>query len=479
MCVPVVLLLFSNCKKDQFGTGPLTFSNDTLTFDTVFTTLGSTTQYFKVFNNGKKQIKIDNIQLAHLVGTQFRINVDGVPGSQFSSVIIPPKDSIYVFVEVTVDPNNTTTPYVIIDKVNFTIGGKTQTVYLQAFGQNAYFHYGQVITSNTEWKNDKPHVIIGSVLVDCGMTLTIDKSCQVLFAAGSALYVDGNLNATATDWHDSIVFRGVRLEQYYNDQPGQWVGIVFLRTDTPTCVASGIFSHCIVNESTYGIYAGAGTSTSLADYENTTNSPNVTISNCIVKNTQSNAIYGFNANITATNCLFYAAGDNLVKLGLGGIYNFINCTLYNTGSSGLSHQQPTLLLSNFVSDGTTNYGAALNATFTNCLIYGNLTNEISFNNVGGGVTFNNSFSYCLMQTPSDTLAMNAITNTSNLFNQDPLLKNPGANDFTPSDTNGVLSPLIDYCPTGPSSGTDLFDHPRPVSKTSNTNKYDIGAIEAQ
>src|SRR2546422_122635 len=59
---PFSLLFFSNCHKEVFGNGHLSFSTDTLTFDTVFATLGSTTRYFKVFNKDKKSVKISDIR---------------------------------------------------------------------------------------------------------------------------------------------------------------------------------------------------------------------------------------------------------------------------------------------------------------------------------------------------------------------------------------------------------------------------------
>ena len=46
-------LLFASCDDDEtYTTSPsalLTFSEDTIRFDTVFTTIGSSTQLFKVF----------------------------------------------------------------------------------------------------------------------------------------------------------------------------------------------------------------------------------------------------------------------------------------------------------------------------------------------------------------------------------------------------------------------------------------------
>lgn len=54
----------------------LTFSKDTLTFDTVFTTIGSTTSKVMVYNKENKAVKIDLIYLAGGASSPFRINVD-------------------------------------------------------------------------------------------------------------------------------------------------------------------------------------------------------------------------------------------------------------------------------------------------------------------------------------------------------------------------------------------------------------------
>lgn len=487
--IPVMVMLLSNCKKDKFGNGTLTFSTDTLTFDTVFTSIGSTTEYFKVFNTDKKAVKISDIRLMHLTGTQFRMNVDGVSGDHFTNVEIPAKDSIYVFVEVTVNPNSAATPFVIIDDVSFLQNGAAKTVHLQAWGQNAHFHYGEAITSNKTWSNDLPHVIIShdtvpGVEVRCGATLTINPGCKIYFAANSAIFVEGTLNAKATTWNDSILFQGVRLEQFYHDKPGQWFGIVFLRDSTgnPSCTPHGNFSHCVLNESSYGIYAGAGLSTNLSTYQGSTGRPVITIDNTIVKNSQNNAVFGFNADITANNSLFYVAGDNLLKFGLGGKYTFNQCTMFNNGSRYIDHQKEVLLLSNFVATGSTVYAEHLQTSFINCVIYGSLQNEISFNNYKNPPTdftdFDNAFHYSDVKTKVDTFNMFTTVQDNTLFNQDPLFRNQDAGDFTPSDTNGTVSPLIDYCPNG-SLIYDLYDRFR--TKVPNLNRqgiYDAGAVEA-
>lgn len=488
LCFPLAVLLLSNCKKDQFSSDNLVFSTDTLTFDTVFTSLGSTTRYFKVLNTSGKAVTIESIHLAHLTGDQFRINVDGVTGDHFTNVEIPAKDSIYVFVEVTVNPNSASTPFVIIDDVEFITGGSSSKVHLQAFGQNAHFHYGEDITSGTEyWTNDLPHVVIArqndsvpGVFVRCGATLNIGAGCKIFFAGNSAIFVEGTLNAVANNWADSIVFQGARLEPFYEDKPGQWFGIVFLRdSNNTTPCAVGNFNHCVVNESSYGIYAGAGLATDLTKYLGPAGRPTVTIENSIVKNSQNNALYGFNANIIASNSIFHTAGEHLVKIGLGGEYNFTHCTMVNNGSRYIGHEKEALLLSNFVSDGTNAFLNPLKTTFTNCVLYGSLENEISFNNSNPNpfdlTNFDNAFHYSDVKARQDTFELFAAVKDNILFNEDPKFKKADEGNFTPWDSIGYFSPLIDYAPTGLSE--DIFDKQRPVSKTANNNKFDVGAVE--
>ena len=143
--IPILFIwavIFSGCRKDRFETdssSKLEFSTDTLTFDTVFTTLGSATRLFKVYNKHKHTINITSVKLAGGVQSNFRINVDAVPGTTFKDVEVLGNDSIYVFVEVTVDPNKLNTPLVIFDQVVFITNGNLQQVVLEAWGQDAHF----------------------------------------------------------------------------------------------------------------------------------------------------------------------------------------------------------------------------------------------------------------------------------------------------------------------------------------------------
>src|SRR5690606_17095736 len=152
----------TSCKKDiQFTKDHLDFSHDTLLFDTIFTTVGSTTKWLRVFNHNKQPIKIDEIELMGGSSSPFRINVDGIPTDAIQNVEIPGEDSIFVFVEVTLAVNNQSNPLVISDSIRFRTNGVDQYVNLDVWGQDAYFHVNELVEGT--WMNDKPHVLYGTV----------------------------------------------------------------------------------------------------------------------------------------------------------------------------------------------------------------------------------------------------------------------------------------------------------------------------
>ena len=63
----IITGVISSCKKSNFlSKGNLSFSVDTVVFDTVFTTIGSTTQQFKIYNKEKKTVNIEEIELMGL-----------------------------------------------------------------------------------------------------------------------------------------------------------------------------------------------------------------------------------------------------------------------------------------------------------------------------------------------------------------------------------------------------------------------------
>lgn len=417
-CFPVLVLLlicssaifFPSCKKDNLNVaGVLSFSTDTLTFDTLFTTLGSTTRFFTVKNNQKHPVTISNIKIGGGTATSYRMNVDGDAGTIFTDIEIPAKDSIYVFVEVTIDPNTANLPFIVLDSVQFTVEDKLQQVILQTYGQNAHFFNGDSIETNAVWDNDLPYVILNYLQIKPGASLTINKGCNVYFGGGAAMLVEGALNVNGTDTSNMVTFRGVRLDKDvadrpYDDFPGQYAGVFFLRNST------GNFNYLKMRNSAYGINVGnIKTSDNAADNIlqlqslNLNSAPEVSIKNSMIYNHAFFGIFGFMGKIRAENTLVYNCGKNVVGLYFGGDYEFTHCTFYTRGSAYVSHtQEPAFYMNNFFSYDITQPSInadSSRAAFVNCILYGTLDEEI----VAEGSTQNIkkidlSFSHCILKT---------------------------------------------------------------------------------
>lgn len=442
----------------------LEFSTDTLTFDTVFTTLASTTLYFRVYNPNKNAVKT-NVTLAGGSNSNFRINVDGLPGDQ-DGLEIYGKDSTYVFVEVTVDPNGGNTPLIITDSVLFETNGNRQKVILAAWGQDATYFNKAVLSGANTWPNTKPIVIFNYAAVDSGGTLDVLQGTKIYMGGSAQLIVlgTGKINVQGTQ-EEPVVFQGVRLEHFYDDLPGQWSGIFILRQSTGNTI-----DHAIIKNSDYGVNLGSipNRIDTCADIPLffTGNAPELTITNTVIQNSFNNGLSGLLSNITAENCLVFNAGDHLVSFSFGGTYNVRNCTFANYGSSSINHQASTLFLTNLLNCEDASQGTIftndLNATFQNTIVYGSLDEEINFS-FEDTSHVNAIFDYCLLKTEQD----DTLQFDSCLVNLDPQFKDRAKDDYTILDT----SPCRDAGnPTMPFPPLDLNGNFR-------TPPPDIGAYE--
>lgn len=462
-------MVATSCKRITVTTDPsdkLEFSSDTVSFDTVFTSLGSSTKNFKVFNPHNQSILITRVELAGGGGSAFRINVDGLPGINFSDLEIAPKDSMYIFVEVTVDPNAQALPFVIHDSIKFLTNGNPQSVLLEAYGQNAHFIRDSVICNET-WDDDLPYVLLGSVLVDTNCTLTITEGVNIYAHADAFMFVAGTLNISGSK--DSIVtFEGDRLENFFDDLPGQWGGIVFLRGSTGNSIRHARFS-----EATSAIIAGSSTSSDLNDFTES-NKPNVEIYQTVIRNCSQWGVFSFLSDIKMENCLVYGCGDNNVALLFGGTHELVHCTIANYGVIGIDHTTPVLRLTNFAVQSQTNFYRNFSATFTNSIFYGNKNigtepqdGEIDLDFIDEpGIDTSYLFEHCIIRTNEQT---NPPLFVSTLRNQDPLFEDvTESEDYTPGET----SPALDAGKSIPGFAEDVFGSVRP-----NDQELDIGAIE--
>lgn len=461
------------CKKEKFTTDPaakLEFSTNSILYDTVFTTVGSVTRTFIVYNRNNQAVKISSIRLAGGTASNFRINVDGSKGVLFSDVEIQGNDSLFVFAEVTVDPNKGSNPLIIRDSVIFETNGNIQDVDFEAWGQDAYFHTPNVfplngfppysvINTSVPWQNDKPHVIYGFAIVDSGTTLIMNQGTRVYMHPNSVLWIyeDATLKIMG-DINIPVVIQGDRLEPQYSEEAGQW-GYIWLSPGSKNNEIDG----AVIKNGLVGI---------LADTVGNSANPTLKISNTIIKNMSVAAIYGRGTFISGNNCVFANCGQYVAALTIGGKYNFYHCTFANFWSNG-TRSFPVMLLNNYYKDKDENIISRDldSAFFYNCIVYGDLSSgdELKLDQ-SPGATFKFKFHNSLLRT---TLNTSGPEYESVVVNADPYFHNAGANDYRIK--NPLAAPAV-IDKGDPAIGilfqNDLSGKPRMVN-----GDPDIGAYE--
>ncbi|MBR5644521.1 MAG: hypothetical protein IKW77_10065 [Salinivirgaceae bacterium] len=441
------VVLFSCQDNDKFTDSPsvrLEFSTDTVKFDTVFTTIGSVTKQFRVYNRNKEAVRT-SVSLADK--GYYRMNVDGVATNNFANLEIRGNDSAYIFVEVTIDPQNSNSPIVVLDSIQFNTNGNVQDVKLMAFGQDVHF-YNDSLIGNTHWINDKPYLIYNSVMVDSLCTLEIDPGVQLYFHNNSSLLVKGQIHVNGTK-DEPVVFQGDRLEDYYADKPGQWGasykidGNKYYFGNIHILNGSGgnTIDYAIIKNGTKGIQID-----NHVDDETT-----LTLSNTVIYNMSIAGVYAQTANLNVYNTLIYNCDYYAAALTLGGKYNFVHTTLVNYMAR---HLMPSLVLTNFYKSDDEIHIFDFDAHFANSIIYGSLTSELVIDRALDETVksdFNFKFENCMLKINpqfdiSDTsLFVNMITEPTDL----PRFVNPAEGDFhldtlSAAKDKGNAAYLIDF-----------------------------------
>lgn len=379
-------LFVSGCGKVQFSEDPafqLEFSADTILFDTVFTTIGSVTLPLKVYNRSTEAVRIDEIELVGGSESPFRINIDGEAGPSVTEWPILAEDSLWVFLEVTVDPTALSTPFIIDDELRFNTNGNEQHVDLIAWGQNAHFHGGlgelnPLPSCDEVWTNDLPHVIYGIVEVEPGCTLTIEEGTQVHVHDGSGLLVYQSTLNVAGELGNEVVFQGDRLESIYKDLPGQWGIEIDFQFETEygieevTAQRGGIWLYGGVEcKMDYAVLKN-GTIGLQVDTTGTDQAPALDIRNTVIHNMSAYGLYAQGGTIEGYNNLFYDCGQSTAAFTLGGAYKLDHCTFANYWSEGV-RLSPSVLFTDWYEDinGNIQVRSLDGSAFNNCIFWGN------------------------------------------------------------------------------------------------------------
>jgi hypothetical protein len=438
--------LFFSCEKDNFittGNVKLAFSHDslvadsvytttgpttTIMFDTIFTTIGSTTKSFRVINPYSQSILISSIKLAGGEKSPYRLNIDGEMGNSAKDVSIPANDSIYIFVELTVDPNGANQPMVVKDSILFMTNEQLQVVHLRAWGQDFNLLKHSHLKTTT-WNADKPFLIYDTVWIDKDQILNIDPGTKIYLHDNAILIAEGAIIAKGTT-ENPIIFKTDRLEKMYDDVPAKWDRIWLYPNKTQS-----IFENVEIRNSIIGLQTGVLGTFGYA---------NVKLHNVKIEHVSYAGIFALSSNIEATNTLIANCGYYCAALLIGGNYEFTQCTLANYwGGYSNSRRTSSLVISNqllveFNNTVHTYYGDLKKANFNNSVVFGSMNSEIEFGNNGQNA-FNFCFDHCLLKIADSIDVSNTSQFISLTKNIDPKFVSYNNYNFAPDS----LSPLRD------------------------------------
>jgi hypothetical protein len=481
------VLLFACRKTEDFTTSSgdkLSFSSDTLRFDTAFTTVGSATRYIKVFNKNDKPIRISKISLANKANAVYNLNIDGIAGRSFQNVEIGANDSIYVFAEVSINPNAplSISPFVISEDIIFETNGNTQKVVMEAWGQNANYITLNRPIKDTQfaldlggkevvWNDPKPYVLYGVIYIANG-TLVLPAGTRVYVHGGilrnkdGEVYNDGiigflpnaKLDARGT-LERPVIIEGDRLEEEFKNTAGQWGGLILTSSD------ENKMTHTIIRNSIVGVRADSGAQ--------------LAVKNCQFYNVSGNGVQFINANVTMENSVIHTNGASSVSIQYGGNYDFKYCSF-----SGIGTKARTFDASNFICTEQNKEGNCiggrvipLNVKATNCIFYGSKEDEIAFFDATKNIStdFKYAFKNCIVRV-KELITKEGfptfLTDCENCIQADgqsKVFKKPSLGDYT-LDTLSVAEMKAFPLPT---ISSDLKGKMRDLMKP------DIGCYEYQ
>ncbi len=392
------IFLWVGCSDENISSNPnykLSFSRDSLSFDTVFSTIGSTTSGFAIYNRNSKEVSISSITLTNGATTGFHMVVDGtIPANnQLSNIEIRAHDSLYVFVSVTVNPTKQDNPLLLKDSIICITNGNRQSVQLQAYGQDVEIFRSKTIHNDTTLSGTKPYLIYDYLAIDKDKTLTIKPGSTLYFHKNASLKVIGNLKAEGEP-KARILFRGDRLDKLFDNVPynylsGQWNGI-----------------HVLGAQSTVSldfVTMNSGKTAILITNPSATLSPSIVINHTRIQNFDSCGIASHNANLTLWNSEISNCRSGCLSL-MGGNYAFVHNTIanfYNDIYAGKRRDgTPSVMLFNYNNDKHAPVPTPVSAEFINCVITGSMPNEIMISDTTRSTPLKYSFDHCyLMSNP--------------------------------------------------------------------------------
>lgn len=377
--------------EDEYTNSPadlLTFSTDTVAFDTIISGTPTNTYTFTVYNHASRAIRLASVSLGLGEASPFKVNVDGTALSNGTATDfeIAARDSMIVYLMANVPTIDSDDPQPVSDKLTFvTEGGASQDVVLEAAGQAVTTLAGLRVTRDSALTLKRPYRVMDSLVVEQGATLTLTAGTRLYFHPGSELIVHGTLVSQGT-LEAPVELRGDRLGymfagQPYDRIPGQWGGVRFTTTSY-----GNQLDYTDIHSGVYGLRADSGNVEELK----------LTLNNSVVHNTTGHALDLRLCRAIIGNSQLTNTGGDCAHI-RGGDVTMIHCTLgrFYVFTGGYGH---ALDFANY--DGEVSLPLT-NLQLVNSIVTGYQSDELmgSQNEKRPNDAFSYSFSHCLLNTP--------------------------------------------------------------------------------
>ncbi|SFF06230.1 choice-of-anchor Q domain-containing protein [Thermoflexibacter ruber] len=421
-----ILLLFyafsctpANEILNMSSSSRLSFSRDTVLFDTVFTAQPTFTRRLVLYNRNKNALNISEMSIAGGQNSPYSITVFGETKTTFQNIRILGNDSLLVLLNASINPKQQDLPFIVRDSILFNVNGNKQEIKIIGWGQDAHYLRNQRIRQNAVWSGKKPYIISGILQVDSLVNLTIEQGVTVYMDINAAIFVKGSLTINGKVL-DKVNFRGVRLDRRYENIAGQWDAIYF---DVGSKNNKINYAH--IRNGNVGLRIGAPPDKDTI--------PELVVENTIIENMRFRGLISFSSDVYMTNTLINNCTQNTVACLAGGDYTFLHCTFANTETRFFT-DEPAVYIANFyrLPDESV-LKSPLSLTMINCIVWGDRANDFQVNSASD-VPAQWLVKNSLLKTTD-----NQFNNNNNILNQRPRFKSAFRSNFQLDS----LSPAID------------------------------------
>ncbi len=495
----VIFLAFEACEQpiNPVSEGTLTFSADTVKFDSIFVNFLTPSERLSVYNRNNKDIQIERIWLEGGENSEFSLVVDGISANEVTEVVIAEDDSIRIFVNL----NSEMRDEFAEDYIVFQTGDNIQRILIRAFVVDAYYFRSRLrlYSLNTECQVDslelsgyffrrdtvltpeKPIIFDGPILIPPGVTVTIQPGTQIfftpykvetdqcdgtsVFSFFSTLIINGTLRAAGNPG-DPVVFQGTRLDQEYQENPAQWRGIRFTQTSE-----NNLLRHCVVKNAIIGVEV---------DSVSFGNIPRLLVQQSEIRNMSTFGILGLGfsqdgpgtiPSLVMENSVVHRCGRTIAVSG-GGHMTFYNCTFDNSAFRG--RRDPQVFISNYAQFGENLLIYPTRFRMVNSVVWSTGLNvsEIELDQLDDRpyTTEEVFFDHSLIKySPDSEIDISGLLNSS-IVNEEPFFADPFEGNYRLLEGSPLIGAGKDL------SARYLLDF-RGSADSLRTIPYDIGAFE--